>query len=83
MLAVAADAGQALGEHAAHVVVDRGVEPVARAEAAGLTPRAVSPQITRRAPTWPGPEITVATATGSPRSTAVVDVAELGERLPC
>jgi hypothetical protein len=28
------------------------------------------PQITRRAPTRPGPAITVATATGSPRSTA-------------
>ena len=27
-------------------------------------------QMTRRAPTWPGPAITVATATGSPRSTA-------------
>ena len=27
-------------------------------------------QITRRAPTWPGPAMTVATATGSPRSTA-------------
>ena len=32
--------------------------------------RVISPQITRRAPTSPGPEITVATATGSPRSTA-------------
>src|SRR5215469_13436175 len=32
--------------------------------------RSTSPQITRRAPTWPGPEITVATATGSPRCTA-------------
>ena len=32
--------------------------------------RAASPQMTRRAPIRPGPEMTVATATGSPRSTA-------------
>ncbi len=38
-------------------------------------------QITRRAPIRPGPEITVATATGSPRSTAAAISPSSGNRL--
>ena len=43
MLTVAADARPALGEHAAHIVVHRGVESLPRAEAAGRAFRAVAP----------------------------------------
>src|SRR6185437_53537 len=70
VLAVPADTGQALGEHAAYVVVDRRVEP-RRAQGAG---RSRVPSIR------PGPEITVATATGSPRSTAAAISPSSGNR---
>jgi hypothetical protein len=49
---------------------------------AGLAPPALvvsSAQMTRRAPVWPGPEITVATATGSPLPTAAAILPNSGK----
>ena len=68
--AVAPDPGQALGQHAAGVVVHR---LSSRSPAPSVPLARSSPsQITRRAPTWPGPSMTVATATGSPAPIAAV-----------
>ena len=70
VLAVAPDAGQALGQHPAGVVVHGRVQPLPVAEGAARPACRSSAQITRRAPTWPGPSITLATATGSPAAMA-------------
>ena len=69
----------ALGEHAAYVVVDGRRRAGRRAERARL---ARSGQIDPAGADAPGPAITVATATGSPRSTAAAISPSSGNVVP-